>query len=114
VGCGALVDELVLSELLSAFVAVLRALMPKGPNSYLFLQSEYAKVQLALDDMVVTSGAGVSRSEGGGSAPVALLMSLTPPASNKCQHSSEWMKNLKSQRRARHSVHDASQHRELR
>jgi hypothetical protein len=66
VGCGALVDELVLSELLSAFVAVLRALMPKGPNSYLFLQSEYAKVQLALDDMVVTSGAGVSRSEGGG------------------------------------------------
>ena len=65
-GCGALVDELMLSELLSAFVAVLRALMPKGPNSYLFLQSEYAKVHLALDDMVITSGAGVSRSAGEG------------------------------------------------
>ena len=63
-----MVDELVLSELLSAFVAVLRTLMPKGPNSYLFLQSEYAKVQLALDDMVVTSGGGMSRSEGGGRA----------------------------------------------
>ncbi len=72
-GCGALVDELVLSDLLSAFVAVLRALMSKGPNSYLFLQSKYDKVKMVLDDMVVTSGAGMSHSEGGGSAPVALL-----------------------------------------
>eukprot|EP00293_Proteomonas_sulcata_P010554 CAMPEP_0184298348 /NCGR_PEP_ID=MMETSP1049-20130417/9184_1 /TAXON_ID=77928 /ORGANISM="Proteomonas sulcata, Strain CCMP704" /LENGTH=149 /DNA_ID=CAMNT_0026608463 /DNA_START=87 /DNA_END=536 /DNA_ORIENTATION=+ len=45
-------DELILSELLTAIVAVLRALMPKGPTAGGVLDL-YAKVCLGMDEMVV-------------------------------------------------------------